>query len=75
MGILQEGLTYETLTKLAVTICHDSSHSSHVLSTCFTLREGYSRATRENIFRLQFALSLHILSHTHNPYKEIPRKI
>ena len=22
--------------KLAVTICHDSSHASHVLSTCFT---------------------------------------
>ena len=30
-----------------VTICHDSSHSSHVLSTCFTAQEGFSRATRK----------------------------
>ena len=50
--------------KLAVTIYHDSSHSDHVLSTCFTLREGYSWATRENFFDCQFALSLHNLSHT-----------
>ena len=50
--------------KLAVTICHDSSHASHVLSTCFTSQEGFSRATRENFFGLQFALSLHTLSHT-----------
>ena len=28
--------------KLAVTICHYSSHSSHVLSTCFTLGEVFS---------------------------------
>ena len=28
--------------KPAVTICHDFSHSSHVLSTCFTSREGFS---------------------------------
>ena len=41
--------------KLAVTICHDSSHSSHVLSTCFTSWEGYSRATRKNF--LLFTLS------------------
>ena len=27
--------------KPVVTICHDSSHSSHVLSTCFTSREGF----------------------------------
>ena len=39
--------------KPAVTICHDSSHSSHVLSTCFTSQEGFSRATRENTFDLQ----------------------
>ena len=62
------------LWKLAVTICHDSLHSSHVLSTCFTLQEGFSRATRENFFGLQlpwvFTSSL-----THNPYKEIPYKI
>ena len=50
--------------KLAVTFCYDSSHSSYVLSTCFTSREGFSRATREKFFGLQFALSLHTLSHT-----------
>ena len=59
--------------KLAVTICHDSSHSGHVLSTCFTLREGYSWATRENFFDLQFALSLHNLSHT-QPLQRNPTK-
>ena len=46
-----------------MTICHDSSHSSHVLSTCFTSREGFLLATRENFFSLQFALSFHTLSH------------
>ena len=51
--------------KPAVTICHDSSHSSHVLSTCFTSREGFSRATCEIFFALHFALSLHTLSLTH----------
>ena len=36
-----------------VTICHDFSHSSNVLSTCFsTLWEGYSQATYENTFDL-----------------------
>ena len=34
--------------KPTVTICHDSSHSSHVQGICFTSREGFSRATREN---------------------------
>ena len=50
--------------KLAITICHNSLHSSHVLSTYFTSQEGFSRSTRENFFGLQFALNLHILSHT-----------
>ena len=59
--------------KLVVTFCHDSSHSGHVLSTCFTLREGYSWATRENFFDLQFALSLHNLSHT-QPLQRNPTK-
>ena len=52
--------------KLAVTIYYDSSHSSHVLSTCFTSREGFSRATHENFFNLQFAFNLessHFLSY------------
>ena len=39
--------------KPAVTICHDSSHSNYVLSTCFTSLEGFSQATRKNIFDLQ----------------------
>ena len=39
--------------KPAVTICYDSSHSSHMLSTCFTSQESFSQATRENIFDLQ----------------------
>ena len=59
----------------AVTICHDSLHSSHVLGTCFTSWEGFLRATRENIFDLQWVLSLHTFSLTHNPYNEIPHKL
>ena len=50
--------------KPTVTICHDFSHSSHVLSTCFTSQEGFSRATCKNFFALHFALSFHTLSHT-----------
>ena len=38
----EKALPAEHSRKPAVTICHDSSHSSHVLSICFTLREGYS---------------------------------
>ena len=49
--------------KLVVTICHDSLHSSNVLGTCFTSREGFARATRENIFDLQWVLSLHTFFH------------
>ena len=57
------------LRKPAVIICHDSSHFSHVLITYITLREDFSQATREIFFALYFALSLHTLSHTYNPYK------
>ena len=39
--------------KPAVTICHDASHSSHVLDTCLTSQDGYSRATHKNFFGLQ----------------------
>ena len=46
-----------------VSICPDSLHSSHVLSTCFTLQEGYSQATCENSLNFNlpwvFTLSLH----------------
>ena len=52
-----------------VTIYHDSSHSNHVLSTCFTSRECYSRATLKNFFGLQlpcvFTLSLTHTIYTH----------
>ena len=34
--------------KLAVTICHDSSHFSYVQGICFTSQEGFWRATSEN---------------------------
>ena len=44
--------------------CPDSSHSSHVLGTCFTSQEGFSQAICENFFALHFALRLHTLSHT-----------
>ena len=37
-------------------------HIPIMLSTCFTSWEGYL-ATRENSFDLQFALTLHTLSH------------
>ena len=50
--------------KPAVTICHDFSHSSCVLNTCFTSQEDLSQATRENFFTFQFALSLYTFSHT-----------
>ena len=43
----------------------DSSHSNHVQGTCIILWDAYSRATRENNFSLQLALSLHThFSHT-----------
>ena len=48
-----KALPVRHLQKLVVTICHDSSHSSHVLSTCFTSREGFSQATHENTFDFQ----------------------
>ena len=48
----EKALPVRHLRKLAVTICHDSLHSSYVLSICFTSREGFSRATRENSFDL-----------------------
>ena len=40
--------------KPAVTICHDSSHSSHVLSSWLTSQEGFSRAIHKTplIFNL-----------------------
>ena len=50
--------------KPTVNICHDSSHSNHVLSICFTSQEGYSWATLENFFDLQCVLSLRTFSHT-----------
>ena len=48
-----KALLAKCLRKLVFTICHNSSHSSHVLSACFTSREGFSRVTRENTFDLQ----------------------
>ena len=43
----------------------DSSHSSHVQYTCFTLQEAYSRATHENCFSIQLPwVFTHFLSHT-----------
>ena len=48
-----KALPAKCLRKLVVTVCHDSSHSSHVLSACFASREGFSRVTRENTFDLQ----------------------
>ena len=63
---LKKALPARHSQKLAVIICYDSSHSNHVLSACFTLREGFSRATHENFFNLQFAFNLessHFLSH------------
>ena len=48
-----KGLPARHSRKPAITICHDSSHSNHVLGTYFTLQEGFSQATRENFFSLQ----------------------
>ena len=60
--------------KPAIIICHDSSHSSHVLSTWLHFAGRLSWATHENSFDLQFVLSLHTLSHT-QPINEISHKI
>ena len=48
-----KALPTKQLLKPAITICHDFSHSNHVLSTCFTSWEVFSRATCENCFDLQ----------------------
>ena len=73
VGFSREGLTRETFAKTRDTrknqlspSCPNSLHSSHVQGTCITSREAYSRATHENSFSLQLALSLHtlFLSHT-----------
>ena len=46
--------------------CLDSSHSSHVLGTCFTLQEAYSWATCENCFSLQLPwVFIHSFSFSH----------
>ena len=44
----KKALSVRHLQKPVITICHDSSHSSHVQGTCFTLQEDFSRATCEN---------------------------
>ena len=36
----RKALPVRHLRKPAITICHDSSHSSHMLITCFTLQEA-----------------------------------
>ena len=48
----------------AVSICSDSSHSSHVQGTCITSRDAYLQTTRENTSVFN-ALSLHTLSLSH----------
>ena len=67
-GISREGLPARHSRKLAVTICHDSSHFSHMLSICFTSRDLREKATCELPARtclvfncLEFS---HSLSHT-----------
>ena len=46
----------------AISICNDSSHSSHVQGTCITSRDAKSQATRKNLFNLQQLESSHTLS-------------
>ena len=57
--------------KPAVTICHDSSHSNHVLSTWLHFT-GSLLAKTHLIFNLSWVFTLSL---PHNPYKEIPHKI
>ena len=52
-GVSRKGLTRKILAKTAVSICTDSSHSSHVQGTCITLLDAKSRDTHENLFSLQ----------------------
>ena len=56
------------LRKLAVTICHDSSHFSHMLSICFTSRDLRKKATYELPAKTCLVFncleSSHSLSHT-----------
>ena len=61
-GISWEGLTCELLAK---TSCHDSSHSSHVLSTWLISLDSFSRIFSRNPLSLQWDLkSSHSFSHT-----------
>ena len=61
---------------IVVSICTDSSHSSHVQGTCIFSRDAQSRDTRENPPCFN-CLSLHTISHyhttltinSHNKYK------
>ena len=68
-----KALPVRHLRKPAVTICHNSSHSSHMLNTCYTSRESFSWATCKNFFALHYALSLHTLFHT-QPLQRNPTK-
>ena len=49
---------------IAVPICTDSSHSSHMQGTCITSRDAKSPATCENLISLQQLESSHSLSIT-----------
>ena len=67
-NLAKQNVSWESLTRenQLSPSCPDSSHSSHVQGTCITSREAYSRASRENSFSFQLALSLYtlFLSHT-----------
>ena len=52
------------LQKPAVTICHDSSHSNHVLSTCFFVGRLLTSYPRKLLCSSIFLESSHSLSHT-----------
>ena len=65
-----KALPMKYLRKPVVTIYHDSSHSSHVLSTWLHFAGSLSRATRKNSFNLQWCLEFsHSLSHTTHTMK------
>ena len=63
----RKALSASYLRNTAVSICADSSHSSHVQGTCIISRDAQSRATRENYLVFN-CLSLHTLSLSHNSY-------
>ena len=60
----EKALPANYLRNIVVSICPDSSHSSHVQGTCIISRDAQSRATRKNYSVFNLLESSHFLSFT-----------